>query len=54
MPPFIGRSATVRQTARMKSRSLMLIILAVVLLAVAAYAAGGHGFLRRLGTMIHG
>lgn len=38
----------------MKIRTLMFVILAVVLLALAAYAAGGQGLLRDLGMKIHG
>ena len=38
----------------MKPRTLLLILLAVALLAVLTYAAGGHGLLRELGMKIHG
>ena len=38
----------------MKMRTLIFVLLAVVLLALVAYAAGGHGLLRDLGMKIHG
>lgn len=38
----------------MKTRTLVLVLLAVVLLAVAAYVMDGHGLLRDLGMKIHG
>lgn len=38
----------------MKLRTLLYVLLAVALLAIVTYAAGGHGLLRELGMKIHG
>jgi hypothetical protein len=38
----------------MKNRTLLIVIVAVLLLAVAALRARGGGFLRSLAPMIHG